>query len=244
MNSIYDTIKRNTGQIAILLDPEKIVINQNFIDLIEKIKSSKIHFVFIGGSSTTSIRCNEIVKFIKHRINQPVILFPGSTKQFSKEADAILYLSLLSGRNPKYLIEEHVNSALTIKKSNIEVLPTSYLIINNEKNSSVLSISDTSPIPTGQAKEALKHALAGELQGKKITFLDSGSGSAIRVPLSTIDLIKKNTSNPIVVGGGINKITQIEKLTSVGTNVIVIGNAIEKNSHFLDKISEFLKTKN
>jgi len=243
MNTIYNKIKTNIGQIAILIDPEKVAFNQNFIVLIEKIRVSNIHFVFIGGSSHTSIHCKEIVSFIKKRIEQPILLFPGSSNQFSKEADAILYLSLLSGRNPKYLIEEHVNSALTIKKSNIEVLPTSYLIINNNKNSSVLSISNTSPLPVGKAKEALKHALAGELQGKTITFLDAGSGSHTTIPLSTIDLIKKNTSNPIIVGGGISKISQIEKLTSIGANVIVIGNAVEKDSQFLDEIHQFLATK-
>ena len=152
-----------------------------------------------------------------------------------------MYLSLLSGRNPKYLIEEHVNSALTIKKSKIEVLPTSYLIINNKNKSSVLTTSNTSPIPTNKQKEVLKHALAGELQGKKITFLDAGSGSSTIIPLSTVILIKKFTNNPIIVGGGINKISQIKKLASVGTNVIVIGNAIEKDKLFLDKINQYIQ---
>jgi putative glycerol-1-phosphate prenyltransferase len=108
----------------------------------------------------------------------------------------------------------------------------------------VLSISNTSPIPKGKAKEALKHALAGELQGKKITFLDAGSGSSSTIPLSTVVLIKNYTSNPIIIGGGINKISQIEKLASVGTNVIVIGNAIEKDSLFLDKINQFIQSRN
>ncbi len=244
MNSIYNKIKAKTGQIAILIDPEKIIFNQSFDDLIEKLRLSCIHYVFVGGSSNNCIQSKEIVSYLKKRIHQPILLFPGSPNQFSKEADALLYLSLLSGRNPKYLIEEHVNSALTIKKSKIEVLPTSYLIINNENNSSVLSISNTSPIPKGKAKEALKHALAGELQGKKITFLDAGSGSSSTIPLSTICLIKNNTNNPIIVGGGIKKISQIEKLASIGTNVIVVGNAIEKDVLFIDKINGFIDRKN
>jgi putative glycerol-1-phosphate prenyltransferase len=244
MNTIYNKIKANTGQIAILIDPEKIVFNQNLDNLIEKIRLSNIHYVFVGGSSNNSIQSKEIVSYLKYRIHQPILLFPGSPNQFSKDADALLYLSLLSGRNPKYLIEEHVNSALTIKKSKIEVLPTSYLIINNNHRSSVLSISNTSPIPSSKAKEALKHALAGELQGKKITFLDAGSGSSSRIPISTVILVKKYTSNPIIIGGGINKISQIEKLTSVGTNVIVIGNAIERDILFLDKINKFILSRN
>lgn len=244
MNSIYNKIIAKTGQIAVLIDPEKIVFNQSFDDLIEKLRLSRIHYVFVGGSSNNCIQSKEIVSYLKKRIHQPILLFPGSPNQFSKEADALLYLSLLSGRNPKYLIEEHVNSALTIKKSKIEVLPTSYIIINNENNSSVLSISNTSPIPKGKAKEALKHALAGELQGKKITFLDAGSGSSSTIPLSTVVLIKNYTSNPIIIGGGINKISQIEKLASVGTNVIVIGNAVEKDSLFLDKINQFIQSRN
>jgi phosphoglycerol geranylgeranyltransferase len=243
MNTIYNKIKANTGQIAILIDPEKIIINQNFEDLIEKIRLSHIHYVFVGGSSNNSIQCKEIVVILKNRIHQPVLLFPGSPKQFSKAADALLYLSLISGRNPKYLIEEHVKSALTIKKSKIEVLPTSYLIINNENKSNALSISNTSPIPSSNPKEALKHALAGELQGKKITFLDAGSGSSTSIPLSTVLLVKKYTTNPIIIGGGINKISQIEKLASVGTNVIVIGNAIEKDILFLDKINQFIQNR-
>jgi putative glycerol-1-phosphate prenyltransferase len=241
MNTIYDKINANTGQIAVLIDPEKIVFNQSFEDLIEKIRISCIHYVFVGGSSSNAIQCKEIISILKKQIHQPILLFPGSPKQFSKEADALLYLSLLSGRNPKYLIEEHVNSALTIKKSKIEVLPTSYLIINNKNKSSVLTTSNTSPIPTNKQKEVLKHALAGELQGKKITFLDAGSGSSTIIPLSTVILIKKFTNNPIIVGGGINKISQIKKLASVGTNVIVIGNAIEKDKLFLDKINQYIQ---
>jgi putative glycerol-1-phosphate prenyltransferase len=107
-----------------LIDPEKIIFNQSFDDLIEKLRLSCIHYVFVGGSSNNCIQSKEIVSYLKKRIHQPILLFPGSPNQFSKEADALLYLSLLSGRNPKYLIEEHVNSALTIKKSKIEVLPT------------------------------------------------------------------------------------------------------------------------
>lgn len=244
MNAIYNKIKSETGQIAILIDPEKIIYNQNFEILIKKINSSFIHYVFVGGSSNNSIQSKNIVNYLKKHIHQPILLFPGSSNQFSKDADALLFLSLLSGRNPKYLIEEHVKSALTIKKSKIEVIPTSYLVINNKNQSTVLTISNTSPIPSGKAKEALKHALAGELQGKKITFLDAGSGSSTTIPLSTIRLIKKHTNNPIIVGGGITKISQIEKLTYIGTNVIVIGNAIEKDLLFLDKINQYIADKN
>jgi putative glycerol-1-phosphate prenyltransferase len=243
MNTIYNKIKGKTGQIALLIDPEKVVFNQNFDSLIEKIKLSSIHFIFVGGSSCNSIQCNEIVSFLKKRIHQPIILFPGSPKQFTKEADALLYLSLISGRNPKYLIGEHVKSAITIKKSKIEVLSTSYIIINKEIKSSVLTVSNTLPISPNEPKKVLQHALAGELQGKKITFLDAGSGAINTIPLSTLAYIRSHTSNPIIIGGGINKISQIDNYTKLGANVIVIGNAIEKDEKFIDEINHFFEIK-
>ena len=183
------------------------------------------------------------MSFLKKRIHQPVILFPGSPKQFTKKADALLYLSLISGRNPKYLIGEHVKSAIAIKKSKIEVLSTSYIIINKEIKSSVLTVSNTLPISPNEPKKVLQHALAGELQGKKITFLDAGSGAINTIPLSILAYIRSHTRNPIIIGGGINKISQIDNFTKLGANVIVIGNAIEKDEKFIDEINHFFEIK-
>ena len=177
---------------------------------------------------------------IKPLTNIPIIIFPGSSSQITKNADGILLLSLLSGRNSKYLIEEHIDSSLKLRKSVLEIIPTSYILINGETESSVKKISNKIPLSRNDSKAILKTTLAGLNQGKKITFFDCGSGAKKSVPYSVIKLIKQNSKSPLIVGGGINSTKKINIFKKLGVNIIVVGNFIEQNS---SKITEILPFK-
>ena len=240
MNEIYSlTIKEYISimnkQVYYLLSQDYYSSDdvQNKTNYLSEIREKDAEIIKIDTEEITNIF--EVIKNEEERNAYTIIYIHKQDRSVFKVGN-VIYLD--------FGMVSFYTKDINGKTDKIEVLPTSYLIINNENNSSVLSISNTSPIPKGKAKEALKHALAGELQGKKITFLDAGSGSSSTIPLSTVVLIKNYTSNPIIIGGGINKISQIEKLASVGTNVIVIGNAIEKDSLFLDKINQFIQSRN
>ena len=239
-NKLYTEISSSYGQIALLIDPEKTNSEIQLTNLLSEVKKTGIHYLFVGGSTASKTQVNFVVHFLKQQSTIPVILFPGSNKQFSFEADGILYLSLLSGTNPKYLIEEHIENSIMVYHSKLEILPTAYLLIDGETDSSVAKISKTKPLSRTAKKEALKISLAGILQGKKIIFLDAGSGAKKTVPKSMILEIKKHTNAPIIVGGGIKTTKKLIYLKKLGVNVIVVGNLIENNLKKIKQISNFL----
>lgn len=238
--SLLDKIISKTGQIAILIDPEKTNSADKLNELISRIHQHQVDYIFIGGSSCTNIEFEKTASIIKPLTNIPIIIFPGSSSQITKNADGILLLSLLSGRNSKYLIEEHIDSSLKLRKSVLEIIPTSYILINGETESSVKKISNTIPLSRKDSKTILKTTLAGLNQGKKITFFDCGSGAKKSVPYSVIKLIKQNSKSPLIVGGGINSTKKINIFKKLGVNIIVVGNFIEQNS---SKITEILPLK-
>ena len=173
-----------------------------------------------------------------------MVLFPGSNQQFSKNADGILYLSLLTSKNSKYLIDQHTENSVEIYHSSVEILPTAYLLIDGESDSSVAKVSASIPLTRNAKKEALKISLAGLLQGKKIIFLDAGSGAKKTVPIGIIKEIKKHTNAPIIVGGGIKTTKKLILLNKVGVNIIVVGNHLEKDLKNFNIISNYLLVKN
>jgi putative glycerol-1-phosphate prenyltransferase len=240
---LLERIQNQKGQLAILIDPEKTKSSKSLDIIIEKATQAAISYFLVGGSTCTKKDIQFVVSYLKKNTTIPVVLFPGSNKQFCKDADGILYLSLLSGRNPIYLIEEHVTNALEVYNSNVEILPTAYLLIDGESDSSVQKISGTIPIKNSEKKLALKTSLAGVMQGKKIIFLDAGSGAKKNVSKDIILEIKKHTNTPIIIGGGINTTKKIINLKKLGVNLIVIGNEIEKNILFLDEIIKINSTK-
>lgn len=234
----YKKISQNKGQIAILIDPENSFKEDLLITLLNKIEKAKVDYIFIGGSTVSKKEFETSINIISKHTKLPIVIFPGSHNQISKKADALLYLSLLSGRNPDYLIGHHVQSASELINMDIEIIPTGYILIDGGNLSTVAYVSQTTPIPRDQISIIKNTAIAGVLQGKKLLYFDAGSGAMKSIPPEIIkELLFLET--PMIVGGGVKSIEEIENLKSSGVNVIVIGNHIEENHDFLNEIKEY-----
>lgn len=230
-------VKSSAGsQLAVLIDPDKQDIN-SLQKLVELATNSRVNFFFVGGSLLLENRFEETVVFLKNNTQIPVVIFPGNNYQVSAKADAILLLSLISGRNPEYLIGQHVVAAPAIKQAGIEVLPTGYMLIDGGRISTTSYITQTVPIPNDKPDIAVATALAGEQLGMKLIYLEAGSGAENTVSASIIKAVKKNVSLPIIVGGGIRSAAQAEEVCQAGADVIVIGNVLEKDPELLMEIS-------
>lgn len=241
---VLEKINSQFGQIAILIDPEKVKNIKSLITLVNKINLAAADFIFIGGSTVSRDEFTKAIEIVKAHTQIPIVIFPGSNIQLSNKANALLYLSLVSGRNPDYLIGQHIESAEDVLNLRIEVLPTAYILVDGERPSSVAYVSQTSPIPRSQTNIAVKTALAATLQGKKIVFLDAGSGAKKSVPFEMINALKQKVACPIIVGGGIKDIQTIEKYKDLKVNVIVIGNKIEEDVDFLLDLKNFKQLQN
>jgi putative glycerol-1-phosphate prenyltransferase len=241
-NKILKKFSSQKGQIAILIDPEKSNKEDALIRLIRNAEIAEIDYFFIGGSTVTKYDFEKVISILKNNTNIPLIIFPGSAYQISEKADAILYLSLISGRNPEYLIGQHVNSANELFEMDIEIMPTGYILIDGGNKSSVAYVSQTTPIPRDQTNIATKTAIAGVLQGKQIIYFDAGSGAKKTIPIEMIKNIQK-LNVPIIVGGGIKKIETINEYKNSGVNVIVLGNHIENNIDFVLDLKNLNKNK-
>lgn len=238
--NIYRKICERTGQIALLIDPEKALDPKELAELVKKAEFAGIHYFFVGGSTVLRSDVERVVTALKQSSNIPVVLFPGASHQLSQEADALLFLNLISGRNPDFLIGHHVQCAEEVDAMDIEVIPTSYILIDGGKMSSVAYISQTTPIPRDQANIILKTALAGQLMGQRLTYLDAGSGALDPVPENVIRVLSSRIKTPIIVGGGIQNTETMEQLAAAGANILVIGNKIEENIDFLLDIKSFI----
>lgn len=241
-NSIYNLISKQEKQIAVLIDPDKCNKKEQLDEIINKSHFAKIDFLFVGGSTVTREQFENTVSYLKEKSAIPVIIFPGASHQISNKADGLLYLSLISGRNPDYLIGHHVLSANEVYDMDIEVLPTAYILIDGGNQSSVAYVSQTTPIPSDKTNIILNTAKAGILQGKKILFLDAGSGAKKHVPREVISELK-NLDTPIIIGGGISSIESINELHNAGANIVVIGNKIEEDTDFLLDIANYIHQK-
>lgn len=239
-DKIYQKIAERTGQIALLIDPEKTLDPIQLAELVRKAEFAGIHYFFVGGSTVLRNDIERVVSSLKKISKIPVVLFPGASHQLSKEADALLFLNLISGRNPDFLIGHHVQCAEEVDAMGIEVVPTSYILVDGGKMSSVAYISQTTPIPRDQANIILRTALAGQLMGQRITYLDAGSGALESVPENVIRLLRSRIKTPIIVGGGIQSTETMDRLAAAGANILVIGNKIEENIDFLLDIKSFI----
>ena len=238
---IFNVLRNGKKKIAVLVDPDKFD-PEHQKDFIEKIKFTKLDFIFIGGSSVGKLEFTKTCQFLKHNCALPLIGFPGDVYQYSKDLDALLYLSLLSGRNPEYLIGQHIKTSTEIVESGIETIPTSYLLIDGGTYSSTGYVSQTIPIPQEEKDIIYRTALAGKLQGKSLLYLDAGSGAKHVV---SKEIIKSCASigQPLIVGGGIRSIKQISEIHQAGADVVVIGNHIEENTDFLLDLAEYAETR-
>ena len=237
----YDALLKGKGKIALLIDPEKTTDHTAFQELLKKAVFAGVDFFFVGGSTVSRKDIERIVHEIKANCSVPVILFPGAGHQLSAEADALLFLNLISGRNPDFLIGHHVQCAEEVFQSGIEVIPTGYILIDGGKPTSVAYVSQTTPIPRDNNSIARQTALAGHLMGQKLLYFDAGSGALQHVPEILIAEINELLpETPIIVGGGIRDVQTLEALKAAGASVIVIGNKIEEDVSFLLDIRDFI----
>lgn len=221
---------------AVLIDPDKVK-TQYIHEIIDLALVSKVDYFFLGGSLIVDDELNQCLLAIKEHTNIPTILFPGSTMQVNHNADAILFLSLISGRNPDLLIGRQVEAAPMLMRSPLEVIPTGYILIDGGIGTSVLYMSNTQPIPANKTEIALCTALAGELLGLKLIFMDAGSGAKMPINEKMIRKVSSHLSIPLVVGGGIRTPERAVASASAGADVIVVGNAIEKDPTLIMEIS-------
>jgi putative glycerol-1-phosphate prenyltransferase len=235
----FNTQKRKGKKsIAVLIDPDKISEVSQLESLLRLANENCVDYFFVGGSLVTTTNLTDVVKHIKDNISIPVVLFPGSALQIDPSADAILFLSLISGRNPDLLIGQHVVAAPILKNSKLEILSTGYILINSGKTTSVAYISNTTPIPEDKYSLAACTAMAGEMLGLKLIYLDAGSGAEREVNKKMISTVRKAVDVPLIVGGGINTPQKALNALEAGADLIVIGNALEKSPELLTEIAE------
>ena len=228
--------KKNKKQlVAILLDPDKLPL-EGIIDKVASIHKIKADYILVGGSLLFTNLMDAFILELKKHTKTPIVLFPGNAMQISNHADAILFLSLLSGRNPEFLIGNHVLAAPILKQTHLEIIPTSYLLIESGRETTASYISNTKPIPRHKPEIAMATALAGEMMGHQITYLDGGSGAQKIIPKELIKIVAQQVSNPIIVGGGIHTREELDNCYKAGATMVVIGNAFEKDSLLLDNL--------
>jgi phosphoglycerol geranylgeranyltransferase len=238
--SIYKTILKhksnNQKQFAILIDPDKSDAAK-LDGLIKSSVKNKVDYLFVGGSFLTNDSFCSCVRFIKDSCDLPVILFPGSSLQICNDADAIFFLSLISGRNPEMLIGNHVIAAPYLKRSPLEIISTGYMLVDTGNTTTAAYMSNTKPIPYDKNDIAAYTALAGEMLGMKIIYIDGGSGAQKPVSGAMIAAVSENISIPLIAGGGIKTAQHAAAACKAGADIIVVGNAIEKDPKLIASIS-------
>lgn len=215
--------------LAILLDPDKLPV-QEIPQKVLQIEKLKADFIFVGGSLLFTYELDELIQTLKKHTNLPIVLFPGSALQISNEADGILFLQLISGRNPEYLISNHIIAAPLLKKTNLEIISTGYILVENGRETTASYISNTKPIPAHKPEIAMATALAGQYIGHQLIYLDGGSGALHPVPASMIELVSQNVDIPVIVGGGIKSVKDLDNAYEAGADLVVIGTAFEENN--------------
>lgn len=234
--SLADRKQHGKKSFAVLIDPDK-VNDDNMEQLIELATDARVDYFLVGGSLVISNYLDECVQLIKQRCDIPVILFPGSPSQVSKYADALLYLSLISGRNPELLIGQHVVSAPVVKQSGLEIMPTGYMVIDGGAPTTVSYISNAAPLPSDKNEIAMCTAMAGEMLGMKLIYMDAGSGAKRAISEAMIQKVAGCIDVPLIIGGGITTPEKAYLNCKAGADVIVVGNAIEKDPSLIKEIA-------
>jgi phosphoglycerol geranylgeranyltransferase len=240
-SSVYDLLMgvacdRGAGHL-VLLDPDRLDA-AGLRTMAREASDGGADAILVGSSLLLTGDFDGLVALVKEGASVPVILFPGSASQVSRHADAIFYLSLVSGRNPDLLIGEHVKAAPLLKRYDVEVIPVAYMIVESGTLSSVAYMSHTLPIPRDKADIAMTHALAGEYLGMKMAYLDAGSGARLSVPTAMIEAVSSYISIPLIVGGGIRTPEQAREAVEAGASFVVTGNVLEGNA---DRVGEFAR---
>jgi len=228
LKNIQKAYTNKNKMLAILLDPDKLDLAA-IPKIIDRIHALQANYIFVGGSLLFTNILEDFISEIKKHTTLPIVLFPGSAMQISNQANGILFLQLLSGRNPEYLIGNQVIAAPILQKTNLEVISTGYILVESGRETTASYISNTKPIPAHKPEIAMATAMAGEYIGNKLIYLDGGSGALQQVPLKMIKKVAQSVNLPIIVGGGIKTKAQIEQTFKAGATIVVVGTAFENN---------------
>lgn len=230
---VYDMFQRKVRQMAVLLDPDKPTDDE--IKTIATLASTAgVDYFFVGGSLLTNNNLDSCIKLLKQFApGIPVVLFPGNTHQLSHRADAFLFLSLISGRNAEMLIGRHVIAAPYLKLSGLEVMSAGYMLVESGRATSVSYMSNSIPIPSDKNDIAICTAMAGEMLGMKMIFMDAGSGALNPIPERMIAAVKGSIEVPLVIGGGIRTPEKAAAIAHAGADIVVIGNTLEKSPELI-----------
>jgi putative glycerol-1-phosphate prenyltransferase len=230
---ILEAKSRKQKLLAILLDPDKLDLN-SISSVISKINQSTATHILVGGSSYEGDHLNELIIAIKSKTSLPILLFPGHSSQISAEADGVLFLQLLSGRNPVYLIEQQIEAVPILEKTNLEIISSGYILIESGGETAVERVSKTKPLSRNNPEYIAQTAKAGELIGNKLIYLEAGSGAINAVPLEVVKTVSTRISIPLIVGGGIRSKKQIDEAFANGADMVVIGTAFENDINFFE----------
>ncbi len=229
---ILQSVCKSKKLLAVLLDPDKVSITDVPL-LIQKVKN-KADFFFVGGSTVSNGDTENLVRKLKEFTKIPIVLFPGDFTQITNEADALLFLSLISGENPEYLIKQQLKSVPFLQKSSLEIIPTGYILINGGTETSTQKVSNTTPIDPTNIELIINTAIAGMYMGKQLIYLEAGSGATRVVSQTIIKKVSENISIPLIVGGGIRTKEQLNDAFNAGADLVVIGTAFEENTQLFD----------
>jgi putative glycerol-1-phosphate prenyltransferase len=236
-HQIQERKRSGKKSFAVLVDPDKVNV-ATIEQLVPLAVDAQIDYFFVGGSLVISNNLDECIRQIKVSCSIPVVIFPGAPSQLSPYADALLYLSLISGRNPELLIGQHVISAPVVKQSGLEIMPTGYMVIDGGAPTTVSYISNATPIPCDKNEIAMCTAMAGEMLGMKLIFMDAGSGAKTPITLTMIEKVASHIEAPLIIGGGITNAEKAYRNCRSGADIIVVGNAVEKDASLIKEISD------
>lgn len=236
-DALRETRRRGAKAFAVLIDPDKVDM-AGLDEVVGKSVAAGVDYLLMGGSLVVSSHLDACAARIKARCDLPLILFPGSPSQVTRHADALLYLSLISGRNPELLIGQHVLSAPLVRRSGLEVMPTGYMLIDGGAQTSASYISNTTPIPADKPDIAACTAMAGEMLGLKLIYLDAGSGARRPVEADLIEAVALQVDIPLIVGGGITRPEAAGLACRAGADLVVVGNAVEKDVLLIREMTE------
>jgi phosphoglycerol geranylgeranyltransferase len=242
--SLTEKAQKGVKQLAVLIDPDSLHSEADLLNLIALCNKASVDLILVGGSLITNGFWDKCIEILKANTKIPVVLFPGNIMQTHKEADAILFLSMISGRNPDLLIGKHVLAAPLLKKSGIEVIPTGYMIVDGGNITSVMYMSNTTPLPSDKNNIASCTALAGEMLGLKVIYMDAGSGAQNPISTSMIAEVKSQITGPLFIGGGIRTPEQAMATCKAGADIVVVGNAIEKDPLLVEKLTQAIHSLN
>lgn len=225
---------------AMLIDPDKVDNLADCRHLVHLAVENRVDMFLVGGSLIMRDNFGEVIRMIKQESSLPVVLFPGSNLHIEPAADAILFLSLISGRNPEMLIGQHVVAAPVLKRSNLEVIPTGYILIDSGNPTTASYMSNTVPVPPDKPSVVACTAMAGEMLGLRMIYLEGGSGAGHPVDPKTIRLVRKSVDVPLIVGGGINDRYKAQRALEAGADLLVVGNGIEENPQLLTELGKLM----